>query len=446
MSAVMQSNVEALRVPPQAVQAEQYVLGALLVDPKALARVALDESDFYRRDHALVFRAICDLDAAGQPHDAVTVGEWFDSHDLSREIGRGAYLIELANNATSGNVVAYAEIVREKSALRRAIEVGTDLVNAAFQPDGRRAAEILDQAIRDLMALSKTEDRCEFTLQQAAKLAWEDAQAAHAAEGRLRGITTGFARMDARLGGFHKGDLVILGARPSMGKTALMVNMALAAARAGHSVGMVSGEQSALQIGQRSVAAESRVSAERMRNGQFEEEDWPLLTQAMRRLVERKVRLIDRSAPTLDEVARTARRWKQEYGIEVLFVDYLQRIRVPRSESRIEEVAEVSRGLKTLARDLDIPVVALAQVKAEVDKRAGDKRPNLGDVANSDEATREADQIGFLYRDEVYDHDSPDRGIAELNIEKNRHGPTGQFRLRFFAETMLFANLAEDEA
>lgn len=445
MNAVMQHNVETLRVPPQAVQAEQYVLGALLVEPRALARVTLDESDFYRRDHALVFRAICDLDAAGRPHDAVTVGEWFDSHDLSREVGRGAYLIELANNATAGNVVAYAEIVREKSALRRAIEVGTELINAAFHPEGRRAAEILDEAIRELMALSKSEDRCEFTLQQAARLAWEDAQAAHEAGGKLRGVTTGFARMDSRLGGLHKGDLVILGARPSMGKTALMVNMALSAARAGHSVGMVSGEQSALQIGQRSVSAESRVSAERMRNGQFEEEDWPLLTRAMRDLVDRKVRLIDRSAPTLDEVARTARRWKQEHGIEVLFVDYLQRIRVPRSESRIEEVAEVSRGLKTLARDLDIPVVALAQVKAEVDKRAGDKRPNLGDIANSDEATREADQIGFLYRDEVYDHNSPDRGIAELNIEKNRHGPTGQFRLRFFAETMLFANLQEDE-
>src|SRR5690606_229620 len=184
-----------------------------------------------------------------------------------------------------------------------------------------------------------------------------------------------------------------------------------------------SGEQSAMQIGQRSIALEAGVAAERMRNGQFEDEDWPRLSEGMHKLMRRNVRLIDRSAPTLDEVCRTARRWRQEHKIEVLFVDYLQRIRVPRAESRIEEVAEVARGLKTLARDLDIPVVALAQVKAEVDKRT-DKRPGLGDIANSDEATREADLIGFLYRDEVYHDDSPHRGIAELNIDKNRHGPT----------------------
>lgn len=447
MSARMQDstwNVEQLRVPPQSVSAEQYVLGALMLDPNALAKVTLDESDFYRRDHAMIFRAICELDAAGKPSDAVTVGEWFEAQDRQHEVGNGAYLVELAGQGTAANIKAHAEIVRDKAVLRRVIEVGTDTVNAGFRPDGRQTAEILDQAIRDLMALSKSETACEYTLQQAAKMAMEDAQAAWEAGGKLRGITTGFARMDARLGGFHPGDLIILGARPSMGKTALMVNMALSAAKDGHYVGMISGEQSALQIGQRSVSMESRVPAERMRNGQFEDEDWPMLTVGMRKIIERKVRLIDRSAPTLDELARTARRWRQENGIGILFVDYLQRIRVPRAENRIEEVAEVSRGLKTLARDLDIPVVALAQVKAAVDSRPNDKRPGLGDIANSDEATREADQIGFLYRDEVYRDDSPDRGIAELNIEKNRHGPTGQFKLRFFAETMMFADLASE--
>lgn len=440
MSAVMQSNVEMLRVPPQSVEAERYVLGALLVEPRALARITLDESDFYRRDHQIIFRAICDLDAAGKPFDLVGVGEWIESQGLDRDIGKGAYLIELANQPTAANVRAHAQIVREKAILRRVIEVGTEAVNAGFQPEGRSADEILDAAVRELMALAKSETAHEFTLQQAAKLAMDDAHQAYEAGGRLRGITTGFPRVDARLGGFHDGDLIILGARPSMGKTALMVNMALAAASAGHSVGMVSGEQSAMQIGQRSIALEARVPAERMRNGQFEDEDWPRLTESMRRIIERKVRLTDRSAPTLDEIVRTARRWRQENDIGILFVDYLQRIRVPRSESRIEEVAEVSRGLKTLARDLGIPVVALAQVKAEVDKRP-DKRPGLGDVANSDEATREADQIGFLYRDEVYHDDTPDAGVAELNIEKNRHGPTGQFRLAFHAETMMFADM-----
>jgi len=325
--------------------------------------------------------------------------------------------------------------------LRQAIEHATNLVNACFQPEGEEPAAILDHAIRDLMALTKAQARHDYTLQQATRLAWEDAHEAWQHRGVIRGVPTGFARMDKRLGGWHRGDLVILGARPSMGKTALMVNLVLNCAGAGHVAGMISGEQSALQIGQRSVAAEARVPAERLRNGDFEEEDWPKLSGAVRRLVERKVCLYDRSAPTLEEVCRLARKWKQEEGIAILFVDYLQRIRVPRAENRIAEVAEVSRGLKTLARDLDMPVVALAQVKAEVDNRAGDKRPNLGDVANSDEATREADLIGFLYRDEVYRDDSPDRGMAELNFEKNRHGPTGRFWLRFDAATMLFTEL-----
>lgn len=441
MSAVMQANVESLRVPPQAVEAEQHVLGALMLDSRALDRISLDESDFYRRDHQLIFRAISELASEGKPTDVVTVGVHLESQDWIRDIrGGSGYVMELAGHHSAANVKAHAQIVRDKAVLRRVIEVATEAVGAGFHPEGRSADEILDSAIRDLMALAKQESSHEFTLRQAADLAWQDAQEAFKADGALRGVTTGFPRIDRRMGGFHKGDLVILGARPSMGKTALMVNMAMGAASAGHSVGMVSGEQSAMQIGQRTIALESRVPAERMRNGQFEAEDWPRLTQAMRRMLEHKVRLIDRSAPTLEEIARTARRWRQENEISVLFVDYLQRIRVPRSESRIEEVAEVARGLKTLARDLEIPVVALAQVKAEVDKRP-DKRPGLGDVANSDEATREADQIGFLYRDEVYHDDSPHRGIAELNVEKNRHGPTGQFRLRFHAETMMFSDM-----
>jgi replicative DNA helicase len=439
------SRRETVRVPPQAVSAEQEVLGALMLDPAALGRITLEPEDFYRRDHQLIYRAILELDAAGKPFDAVTVGDHLAARGLAEQADP-VYVTALAKDAfTAANVRGHADIVRQKAILRRLIEVGTDVVNSGFEPEGLQAAEILDRAIRDLMALSKSEQSCEFTLQQAARLAWDDAQAAFEAGGKLRGITTGFARMDARLGGFHAGDLVILGARPSMGKTALAVNMALAAAKAGHAVGMVSGEQSAMQIGQRSIALEARVAAERMRNGQFEDEDWPRLSEGMHKLMRRNVRLIDRSAPTLDEVCRTARRWRQEHRIEVLFVDYLQRIRVPRAESRIEEVAEVARGLKTLARDLDIPVVALAQVKAEVDKRTADKRPGLGDIANSDEATREADLIGFLYRDEVYHDDSPHRGIAELNIDKNRHGPTGQFRLRFFAETMMFGDLDESD-
>jgi replicative DNA helicase len=227
-----------------------------------------------------------------------------------------------------------------------------------------------------------------------------------------------------------------------MGKTALAVNFALAAGRAGHTVGLISGEQSAKQIGQRSLAIDAEVRAELMRNGQIEDSVWSLLNQAAKRLGQHRIRIYDRPAPTLDEVVRTARWWKQEFGMGLLLVDYLQRIRVPGIRERKDEVAEVAIGLKTLARDLDLSIVCLAQVKAEVEQRT-EKRPRQGDIANSDEATREADQIAFLYRDEVYNDDTEDKGVAELNVEKNRHGATGQFRIGFDAESMRFHNLDE---
>lgn len=445
MNAVRDSVVSRLRRPPASIEAEQAVLGGVMLSPKALAKVSgvLSEADFYRADHALIWQSILDLEAKGQPFDAVTMAEWFEAQGLSHRVDGGAYLIELSSTTPSAaNVEAYAKIVRDKSMLRSIIEIGTDAVSAAFEA-GSDTMQVADAAIRSLMALSTTQQQCEFTLRQALSLAFRDANAAVEAAGKLRGITTGFGKIDKRIGGWHNGDLIFIGARPSMGKTALMVNLALSASKAGHAVGVISGEQSAMQIGQRSIAAESRVNAERLRNGDIDDEAWAYLTEAVRTLNPSKFWLYDRSAPTLDEIARVARRWKQEHGMEVLFVDYLQRIRHPKSENRIDEVSEVARGLKTLARDLEVPVVCLAQVKAAVDSRQ-DKRPGLGDIANSDEATREADLIAFLYRDEVY-HDAPgNRNIAELNVEKYRHGPTGQFKLRFDGETMKFADLAPE--
>jgi replicative DNA helicase len=355
------------------------------------------------------------------------------------------YLIGLvANTPSAANIRAWAEIVRDKAVQRRMLDV-LNVANESIFRGGENSQKLLDSTIRELMMLGKVVGDCDASMKQAAQMAYEDIVDAHDNRGKVRGVPTGYAKIDARLGGFHKGDLVFLGARPSMGKTALMVNLALNASKAGFSVGMISGEQSSMQIAQRSYAMTANVNAEHLRNGDIEDDDWGRLTQATAQLVKANVRIYDRSAPTLDEVCRTARRWKQEHGIKVLFVDYLQRITVPKAGNRIEEVSETARGLKTLARDLEIPVVALAQVKAEVDKRTGDKRPGLGDIANSDEATREADQIAFLYREEVYDRDTAHKGAAELNFEKNRHGPTGRFDLRFTGSTMHFSDLPGGE-
>jgi replicative DNA helicase len=298
---------------------------------------------------------------------------------------------------------------------------------------------MLDSIIRRLMALHKAEESHEHTLAGAVKSAFARAEEVSRADGQMIGVPTGFSKMDARLGGWNNSDLIFIGARPAMGKTALMVNLADAAAAAGHTIGVISGEMSALQYGQRAVSLESRVPAECMRNGQFREEDWPRLNAAVALLRSRKMHLYDRSAPSIEEIQRTARRWKQEFGIGLLLIDYLQRIRVRGADNRAEEVGEAARTLKDLARDLDIPVICLAQVVRDVDKLP-DKLPGAGDLANTDEATREADQIIMLYRDDVYHDESAARGLAELNCEKNRHGPTGQFVLRFDGPTMRFSD------
>lgn len=434
-----------MNTPPASVEAEQAVLGGLMLSPDGINRIGdlLSDEDFYLIPHRAIFRAICDLARSGKPFDAITIGEAMQAAGTSNQAGGMEYLVELVSNTPSAaNIRAWAEIVRDKSVSRRMLDVVADVSERIYR-GGDKSQQVLDSAIRELMMLGKASLDSEADMKQAAKLAYQDIIEAHDNRGRVRGIPTGYPRIDARLGGFHRGDLVFLGARPSMGKTAMMVNLALNASKAGHAVGLISGEQSGMQIAQRSYALTAHVAAEKLRNGDIEDEEWSRLTMATKELVAANVRIYDRSAPTLDEVCRAARRWKQEYGVGILFVDYLQRITVPKAQNRIDEVSEVARGLKTLARDLDIPVVALAQVKAEVDKRTGDKRPNLGDIANSDEATREADQIAFLYRDEVYDRNTAARGMAELNFEKNRHGPTGRFDLQFIGETMRFADLPE---
>lgn len=438
------TRLDNVRVPPSSVEAEQAVLGGLMLAPQALAKVALLETDFYRRDHQAIFRAIGELDRKGQPFDAVTLMEWFDANGMGELVGNGAYLIELATTTPSAaNVAAYAGIVRDKSVLRAAIEAATSLLNDSYNPNRRESSEIIDTAIGSLMALAKQEARYEYTLTQAVSAAFDDMQDAYQAGGEIRGIPTGFSRMDKRLGGLHGGDLIVIGARPAMGKTALLINLAEFAAEQGHCVGMISGEQSAMQVGQRVMARSSGVAAEKMRSGDLDDEEWPRLSSAIVQIRKQQFFIYDRSAPTLDEVRRTLRQWKHDHDMKAAYIDYAQRIRVPKASNRVDEVSEVARGLKEIARDLDVPVIALSQVIKGVDSRE-DKRPGMSDLANSDDLVREADVIAMLYRDEVYNPDGPNRGIAELNVEKNRHGPCGQFQLAWLAETMRFGDLARE--
>lgn len=416
------------------VSAEQSVLGGLMLCPEAMHAVEdLVTGDmFARADHRTIFYQLGDMFAAGQPIDAVTVAEAMERDGQPRHIS--GYLIELASTTPSAaNIRAYAQIVRDSWTRNQIHMVGHRIANA----DGE-ASEVLDAAIADLMRLQHTSQKHEYTLRDGMSMAYAAMQQAKELGGKIPGISTGIDKLDAILGGWHNSDLVVVGARAAMGKTSLLLNFAHAA---NVPLGIVSAEQPVLQIAGRVMSLDSGVSATKLRSGEVDDEDYAKLRHAIGRLVERKAWLYDRSAPTIGEVCRIIRKWHHQYGIKAAFIDYIQRIESDKGDKRYEKVGDVVRQLKNLARDLQIPIIALAQVGRGVEQRQ-DKRPHMGDLSDSSEIEKEADQILMLYRDEVYDPESPDRGTAELLIEKNRHGPTGFVRCAWLAETMKFGNLA----
>lgn len=412
--------------------AEEAVLGGLMLDNDRFHDVSaiLAANQFTSEHRAQLFTEIKTRVTSGEAADVITLSEAMPEwHE---------FLWDLHSTTAGGAMVeSYAKIVRSNWRRREAVSIGQRLVSAAR--DAEEGAE--EAAIAALMALGSSVTECEFTGKQALRMAWESVEEARKNGGALPGITTGIKVLDEILGGFHNSDLTIIGARPAMGKTALMGCLAEAAAEHGFRPGLVSAEQPAIQLALRRLSMVSSVRASTLRSGGLEDEDWGSLQAGMARAVTRDMWIYDRSAITLDELVGIARKWKHNHNIGILFIDYAQRITVPGAD-RITEVSQVARGLKNLARDLKIPVVSLAQVVKGVDSRA-DKRPLQGDLANSDELTREADQIWMLYRESVYDPNA-NPGIAEIIIEKNRHGPTGFKSVQFQGETMRFGNLSRE--
>mgnify|MGYP000959002965 FL=1 len=414
--------------------AEEAVLGGILLDNMRFHDIAsiVGEDHFTSPIRKKLFAAIKSRVLAGEPADAVTIGE--ADADLFNDA------LDLASNTPSAaQVPAYANIVRNNWRRREVVQIALEL------SAGARAGEddAVDSAIGRLLSLNSSVTDCEYTGKQAMKLAWDAISFANANSGKLPGIPTGLTELDDILGGWQNSDLTLIGGRPAMGKTAFIGGLVEAAAEHGFKPGFFSAEQPAVQMALRRVSLLSRVAASKLRNGSFDDEDWGMLSAGVKRANERDLMIYDRSAITLDELVGVSRKWVHSHGVKIIFIDYAQRITVPGAD-RIQEVASIARGLKNLARDLEVPVVALAQVVKGVDSRPTDKRPNAGDLANSDELTREADQILMLYRDEVYNPDSPDRGLAEILIEKNRHGPTGFKKVRFEAETMAFQPLSRE--
>jgi replicative DNA helicase len=419
----------------KAVSSEYAVIGGLLLDNSRLSEIDLDASDFLIRANAKIFDAIVDLVNDDQDADAVSVADFLEKSDRVKGERWLPITVGLANNtATAANVLTYARIVRDESTRRKALAVAENLKVGL-----RDGTDAVDEAIKELMLLAAPKRTHDCTVKQAVSGALDEIERAFNAKGALTGISTGLLDMDSSLGGLHRSDLVVIGARPSVGKTAFMLNLA---DNAGVPVGIVSGEQGRDQVGLRLIAKNGRLNAHRLRVGKIEDDEWNRTSLAVGKLVTKQIFINDKPNPSIDDVMRQARKWKFQYDIKALYIDYLQRIRTPAimRAPRHEQVGHVALSLKELARELDIPVIALAQVNRNVEDRVN-RRPNMADLKDSGSIEQEADVIALLYRDDVHDPDSSAKGIIEINIAKNRHGPTGMIKCLWHAESMTVANL-----
>jgi len=420
------------------VECEFAVVGALLMDNSRVTEVDLDADDFCVSDYREIFDAINILVNEKKPADILTVAEHLDRSRFVADRSWLSVVGEIVNRTPSAaNVVAYARIVKEEATRQRALTVAKNL-ELGLEEDG---LESVDEAIKQLMMLSAPRKNFECTVQQAAAIAIDEIDAAYRSGGKATGVTTGLTDLDGCLGGLHNGDLNVIAARPSMGKTAALLNLA---DNSGVPVGIISGEQGRAQVGLRLIAKNGRLNAYRLRLGKLDDADWPRLTHSAHMLSNKHIWIYDRPNPTIEELMRQARKWKFQHGIKALYVDYIQRIRALPKSPRHEQVGYVALCLKELARELDIPVIALAQVNRSVEEREN-KRPSMSDIKNSGDIEQEADTIITLYREEVYSPDSyHDKGIAEWDIKKNRHGPTGMIRTVWLAESMTFENYADN--
>jgi len=438
-------------VPPHSIDAEQAVLGGLMLDPYALEKILdlLSYTDFYRRDHQLIFKAISELSEKSKPYDAVTLGDWFEAHALADQVGGTPYLVELAQTTPSAaNIRAYAEIVRDKSVLRSLIEVGTQIAEDGFAPGNRETPDLLAEAEQRVFKIAdqnRSGRKDMVSLKEAMKEAFEILQVRYESQGTVTGLPTGFTDFDEMTAGLQPSDLIVLAARPAMGKTTLALNMAeYAALKSKKAVVIFSMEMSASQLAFRLISSIGRINAGRLKTGQLEDEDWSRVTMAMKMLSESKIFIDDEPALSPAKLLSKARRLKREHDLGLVVVDYLQLMQVPgNSENRATEISEISRSLKALAKELNLPVIALSQLNRGLESRT-DKRPVMSDLRESGAIEQDADIILFIYRDDYYNKDSNDKGLAEVLISKHRNGATGTVKLKFFGEYTRFDNLARD--
>ncbi len=445
-------QVAQLRIPPHSIEAESSVLGGLLLDNGAWDRVAdlLGESDFYRYEHRLVFEAISGLVNGNRPADVITVFEQLRSLGKAEEVGGLSYLNSLAQYVPSaGNIRRYAEIVRERSILRKLVSASDEIATNAFNPKGRPVASIVDEAEQKIFNIGEQGSRMKRGFQGMDTLVVElldRVQEMADNPNDVTGVPTGFYDLDRMTAGFQAGDLIVLAARPSMGKTALAINIAEnVALQEGLPVAVFSMEMGAAQLAVRIVGSIGRIDQGHLRTGKLTDEEWPRLTEAIEKLRTISLHIDESAGLTSSELRANARRLARQCGqLGLIVVDYLQLMSGSASgdENRATELGEISRGLKMLAKELKCPVIALSQLNRSVETRP-DKRPMMSDLRESGAIEQDADIIMFIYRDEYYTKDAcKEPGIAEVIIAKQRNGPTGVVKLAFLKPITKFENLA----
>ena len=440
------------RTPPHSLEAEQSVLGALMLDNRAWDRIAdrVGLEDFYRPDHKMIFQVIQSLIEQSKPVDVLTISDALKQVNQIDQVGGEVYLFELAKNTPSAaNIVAYADIVRERSVLRQLIFAGTDITDAAFNPDGRDIKELLDKAERKVFEIAEQRSNGEGPVDIGSLLAkaTDRIDALYHSGAAITGLSSGYTDFDNLTSGLQAGDMIIVAARPSMGKTTFAMNIAEhAAIKHDKPVLVFSMEMPGESLVMRMISSLGSIDQHKVRSGKLDDDDWPRVTAAMEMLSGTKLFVDDSAALSPTDVRSRARRLAREHGqLGLVVIDYLQLMQVPGiKDNRTLEVSEISRSLKALAKELSVPVIALSQLNRSLESRT-DKRPVMSDLRESGAIEQDADVIAFIYRDEVYNDNTAEKGKAEIIIAKQRNGPIGKVCLTFRGQFTRFDNISYHE-
>ncbi len=443
------------KIPPQNIEAEQYFLSCLLIDKDAMIKVAdsVMEKDFYKESHQLIYETIKELFEAREPIDIVSVKNRLQEKGKLKEAGGSVYLAQLSNvSATSANINHYGQIIQRKATLRRLQAASSDIMDLSFQEE-KEIEDILDSAERKIFAVSHKYLKNSFTaIDDLLGQAFERIDELHKKGGKMRGLSTGFHDLDSLLAGLQRSDLVILAARPSVGKTSFALDIARQAAIINkEGVGVFSLEMSKEQLVDRMLCAQADINLWKMRTGNLADNDFPKINEAMSQMYEAPIYIDDTANVSVMEIRAKARRLQMEKGLGLIVIDYLQLMegRGKYGDNRVQEISEISRGLKGIARELDIPVLALAQLSRAVEQQGGPAIPKLSHLRDSGSIEQDADVVMFIYRkaaDRAYNVDdlpTEERHKAEIHIAKHRNGPTGKIDLYFSDDTASFRNLAK---